>query len=78
MMAWPSLCVLLCALSASNAVLVLYSHGIGETAEGVSMSRSDLGTILAEAERLGMAVLGFDELDRLGGASAASPVEDQP
>ena len=53
-------------VAASNAVLVLYSHGIGETAEGVSMSRADLETILAAAESLGMAIVGFDELDRLG------------
>ena len=50
-------------VAASNAVLVLYSHGIGETAEGVSMSRDDLETILSAAESLGMAILGFDELD---------------
>lgn len=55
----------------SNAVLILYSHGIGETAEGVSMSRADLEIILSAAEDLGMALLGFDELDALvagGGA----------
>ena len=53
--------------AASNAVIVLYSHGIGETAEGVSMSRDDLETILSAAESLGMAILGFDELDKLDG-----------
>lgn len=53
--------------AASNAVIVLYSHGICETAEGVSMSRDDLETILSAAESLGMAILGFDELDKLDG-----------
>ena len=57
-------------VAASNAVLVLYSHGIGETAEGVSMSRADLETILAAAESLGMAIVGFDELDRFGAEPA--------
>ncbi len=49
-------------VAASNAVLVIYSHGIGEKAESVNMSRDDLETILDAAESLGMAVLGFDEL----------------
>ena len=53
------------AAAEGNAVLVVYSHGIGETAEGVSMSRTDLETILLAAEKLGMAVLGFDELDHV-------------
>ena len=51
-------------VAASNAVLVLYSHGIGEKADGISMSQDDLETILGAAESLGMAVLGFDELDQ--------------
>ena len=57
-------------VAASNAVLVLYSHGIGETAEGVSTSRADLETVLSAAESLGMAILGFDELDRMCAAPA--------
>lgn len=56
----------------SNAVLILYSHGIGETAEGVSMSRADLETILSAAEKLGMAIIGFDQLDLLVPATSTA------
>ena len=59
------------AVAESNRVLVVYSHDIGETAQGVSMSRADLETILLAAEELGMAVLGFDELDTLSDTAAA-------
>ena len=59
------------AVAESNRVLVVYSHDIGETAQGVSMSRADLETILLAAEELGMAVLGFDELDKLSDIAVA-------
>ena len=49
-------------IAASNTVLVVYSHGIGETGDSHSISRDDLETILSSAEALGIAVLGFDEL----------------
>lgn len=53
------------AAATSNAVFIVYSHGICETAEGVNMSRADLETILSAADQLGMAILGFDELPSL-------------
>ena len=51
------------AVAESNLVLVVYSHGIGKTAVGINMSQGDLETILSAAESLGVAVVGFDELD---------------
>ncbi len=46
-----------------DTVLVLYSHGIsaGEAVH-IGTSQADLETILAEAARLGVACLGFDDL----------------
>ena len=50
------------SIAVSNAVLVTCSHSIEDKATTHSMSSADLETVLAAASRLGVAMLGFDEL----------------
>ena len=45
-----------------NLVLVAYTHGILDTPTTHCTSRTDLELILSTAKKLGVAVLGFDEL----------------
>lgn len=48
--------------SAPNEVLCTYSHKIASGAKGINCSTELLEQILAEAQRLGVAVVGYDEL----------------
>ena len=52
-------------LAASNAVLVAYAHGIeaqGQKHDRHNIACADLETVLAAAQKAGVAMVGFDEL----------------
>ena len=63
------------SVAANNEVAVFFSHGIFDKSIHNHMSRTDLETILSAAQKLGIAVLGFDELDSAC-SSASSEIQD--
>lgn len=59
---FPTFAAALKRCAERNEVLCTYSHKIASGAKGINCSTELLEQILAEAQRLGVAVVGYDEL----------------
>lgn len=66
---------MLSEVSSNNTVLVCYSHSICDASTSHSISAAELERILAEAKRIGVRVVGFDDLPVAGDEPAGDSFE---